>query len=172
MTRRWIGAVVAVVVLIGAASGAVTASKAPTHTRVVVCPRMPASKTATAATACGASRVVLGYLVTNNPAMMVLALLGGRGLPLLEVRTTSGFVYVRVTSSTVVSVVTLRATVGQLLSGRERVLVRAIAPVEPPSAIERVLGIKGPVVARAVLFRVEAAKAATPRPQRGSSRGR
>jgi hypothetical protein len=79
-------------------------------------------------------------------------------------------VYVRVTSSTIVEVAALRATVGQLLSGRERVLVRAIAPMEPPSVVERALGIKGPVVARAVFLRVEAPGPAKPRPQSGSRR--
>ena len=171
MTRRWMGAVVAAVALVGATSGASAANKPSTHVRVVVCPRMPVSRKATPTSTCGASRVVSGYLVTNNPTMTVLALLGGRGLPLLEVRTTSGLVYVRVTSSTIVEVAALRATVGQLLSGRERVLVRAIAPVEPSSVIERVLGLEGPVVARAVFLRVEAPGSAKPRPQSGSRRG-
>ena len=159
MTRRWMGAVVAAVALVGATSGASAANKPSTHVRVVVCRRMPISRKATSTSTCGASRVVSGYLVTNNPAMTVLALLGGRGLPLLEVRTTSGPMYVRVTSSTVVSVVALRATVGELLSGRERVYVWAIALVEPPSVVERVLGLKGPIVARVLFLRVEAGKA-------------
>lgn len=164
----------AAVVLVGATSGASAANKPSTHVRVVVCPRLPASKTVRPAITCGTSRVVSGYLVTDNPAMTVLALVGGRGLPLLEVRTTSGLMDVRVTSSTIVEVAAFRSTVGGVVSGRdrERVLVLAIGSVEPSSVIERVLGIKGPIVARAVLFRVEAAELATPRLQRGSSRGR
>ena len=171
MTRRWMGAVVAAVALVGATSGASAANKPSTHVRVVVCPRMPVSRKATPTSTCGASRVVSGYLVTNNPAMTVLALLGGRGSPLLEVRTTSGLVYVRVPPSTVVAVTAFRATIGQLLSGQERVLVRAIAPMEPPSVVERALGIKGTVVARAAFLRVEAPGPAKPRPQSGSRRG-
>jgi hypothetical protein len=130
-------------------------------------------ETATSPSTCTTSRLVSGYLVTNNPAMTVLALVGGRGLPLLEVRTTSGLMDVRVTSSTIVEVAAFRSKVGGVVSGRERVLVRAIGSVEPPTVVERTLGSQGPHVGRGALLRVEAAKPATPRrPQRGSQRGR
>lgn len=169
------GAIAVAVALVGATSGASAANKPPTHARVVACSRMPASRKVTSTVTCGASRVVSGYLVTKASlqawVIMFSALLGDRVVPVLEVRTASGLVYVQATSSTIIEVAAFRASVAQILSGRERVLVRAIVSVQPPSVIKRVLGLKGPVVARALFLRVEPPEVAKPGPQGGSHRG-